>query len=170
MDPMAQKGDTLLDVNTDKGIVGSTGPNIQAVTIAMREMVSVFREEFSIQKKDYMFFELTSSMTRTTKVNPITTMSGLSNGVKYVKGVADILGSETTMRSIRLSSKNKSPQDSEYFDIIIEPYTNLPNKKFSISVIYRQKDLDTLSKKIVNLQHQIDQIIELMLKQSQTKD
>lgn len=169
MDPMAQKGDTLLDVNTERGVVGSTGPNIQAVTFAMREIVDMFQEEFFLQKKDYMFFELTSSMIRVAKGNPISTMAGLSNGVKHVKRVADILGTDLAMRSIRLSSKNKSPQDPEYFDITIEPYTSLPTKKFFISIIYRQNDLDTLTKKIMNLQQQVDQIIESIQRQDQTK-
>ena len=140
----------LLLLNTEKGVVGVTGPNVDSTLDAMNEIKKIFQDDFYTSKREYRFFELSALMHRESKINPINTMSKIAKGVRYIEGRAKILQTDLAVRSIRFSPPNKSPQDLDYFDFTIEPSTNLPTKLFLISVIYRQRELSDLSDKAAN--------------------
>jgi hypothetical protein len=48
MDPMVQKDGSLLDVNTEKGVVGVTGPNVDSTLDAMNEITKIFQDVSTI--------------------------------------------------------------------------------------------------------------------------
>ena len=52
----------LLLLNTEKGVVGVTGPNVDSTLDAMNEITKIFQDDFYTSKRDYKFFELSALM------------------------------------------------------------------------------------------------------------
>jgi hypothetical protein len=159
LDPLAQKQNMLLDINTEKQVIGITGPVLIDLFKTMNEMVMIMNENFYIEKKDFMFFELQGSMYKITKSNPLGLMTKVSKKASFLKLFSERLNSDVALRSIRISPSGLSPHDLDYFDIVIEPSLASPNKILQISIMYRQKDLDILSKRTSRIDSVINELI-----------
>jgi hypothetical protein len=157
--PFAQKPDALLDINTEKGVVGITGPNIPLCLDAMQEIVKLFEDQFYTTTQDYMFFEFNGLMHIASQTNPIITISKLSQGIKYVEKCSKILSKDLSIRSIHLVPKNKPMDDLDYFDITIEPLISAQTRILIASILYRQASLDLLSKEIRSIETKIESIV-----------
>jgi hypothetical protein len=159
LNPMAAKDDFLLDVNTDRGLIGVTGPNPANLVSAIEEVIEIFRGHYAIQNKDYMFFEFTGQIRRSTGINPITSMTKISEGVQYIEKCNKVFGTQFGLRSVRLAPKGVPAESSNYFDLTIEPLLSASERIMVVSVIIRYTEFETLKQKLSSIGAQMQQAI-----------
>ena len=104
------------------------------------EVKEVILNELDINfEQEVKFYEFTGDYNIESKKKAIDCISNLFSQIEFLSKSSSILGSETSLFTIRLIPKGQIPNQAEWFDIVIEPIILRPSH-FYASVVFRSKN------------------------------
>ena len=136
----ARKGSCVVDLIPDLQVIGVKGGNIEEVEEIYEEVKEVILNELDINfEQEVKFYEFTGDYNIESKKKAIDCISNLFSQIEFLSKSSSILGSETSLFTIRLIPKGQIPNQAEWFDIVIEPIILRPSH-FYASVVFRSKN------------------------------
>jgi hypothetical protein len=145
--PIARKGAVIIDVNDERGILGATSPIPALATQGLNEVLQTVKAKLKVDLESMaMFYEFIGNLEVETQPNPLERIGQISDKVKAFEAFGRIIGEEVSLFSLRLTPKNKVPNQTEWFDITIEPDPIQTASKYAISAVYRSGDKHKVEK------------------------
>jgi len=160
--PIAVKGNVVIDVNTDRLIVGVSSPEPEECINEFVIMEKAVTSRFSSLKKPYFYELLTELEIESNGVEPMKFLQRLSRENVIVKKLSSALGEPLFIFGYRLAKENSSPEDTEWVDIEIIPYLIRPHSSIYVSIVYRSSEREKVLEKGKKLNAIIDAISDLM--------
>lgn len=161
----AQKSGIILDVNSDRGILGASADSPELAINAFDELRTLFLNEFKVNLEEgSRFYEVLAEIKIESANNPSESISKVFKRNRLISEVGNILGQDLSMSTLRFVTKGKIPNQEEWLDITIEPDLIMPTQKYAISVIFRSKDKPVVNRFGENLKTNLLKIIEAIEK------
>jgi len=144
--PIASKGDVVVDVDTDRLIIG----------VSAREPEKCINEFLAVEKaltsrievmKEIHFYELLAELEVESKAEPFEFMRSISADDRIAKLLSDVLGEKLYVFGYRITKEGVLPYGSEWLDIEIVPSSARPHSAFYISMVYRSRDREKVLEK-----------------------
>jgi hypothetical protein len=151
---VARKGNSFVDINAEKEVLGVTGLSIEEAMATFADVSDVTKSDFGVDiEKDSRFFEILATFESDSDRSPIESVSRTLAESKLLSEVGEVLGEAVSPFSVRLVSKGRVPNQEEWVDITVEPSPVKPNRTYLISLIYRsaqKKNVWSFSKDLVS--------------------
>jgi hypothetical protein len=145
--PIARKGDVILDVNDERGILGVASPLPASAIQGFNEVLQLIKANLKVDPEIMAgFYELIGQCEVESKINPITKFGQISEKIKIMEEFSKVIGKDASLFSLRLVPKGEIPNQAEWFDITIEPHLVHPTSIYNISVVYRSLDKSKVQK------------------------
>ena len=121
-------------------MLAAEGNSLNKVISSADELIKIAGEDFHLDlNRDISYLELVVSLVVKTDVNPTINIQKF-----FGKGhdvFNDIMGVETSSRTINIVPKGYPISSVNWFDITIEPRQTLPESAYYIDVVYRDRDI-----------------------------
>lgn len=159
--PIAKKGNLIIDVNSDKGVIGVGGPSIPDAELAFNEIEKAVCDNFNVNPSvDVRFYEVLARLDYEEEGNNVLkNMKKIGNKALLTR-LGDIIGKEPILYGIRLVPEGMVPNQEEWFDIIVQPHIYKPNRVYQISITYRSVDRNNVFTTFRNLENITSRIIK----------
>jgi hypothetical protein len=159
--PIARKGNLIIDVNSDKGVIGVGGPSIRDVELAFNEIEKAIHDNFNVNPNvDVRFYEILARLDYEDEgKNILENMEKIGNKDLLTR-LGGIIGKEPILYGIRLVPKGTVPNQEEWFDIIVQPHIYKPNQVYQISITYRSTDRNNVFTIFRNLENITSRILK----------
>jgi len=160
--PVATKGDVVVDVNSDRLIVGVASPEPEE---CINEFIMVERAITSSfdTLKEVHFYELLAELEiKSGDVEPMEFLQRISKGSIITEKISSALGERLFIFGYRLAKEGTSPEDREWIDIEIIPFLIRPHSSLHVSVVYRSRDKEKVLEIGKRLRALVDAISDLM--------
>lgn len=138
---IAQKGENVIDGNTDRGILGVEGPSFESVNQGFEELRKITNEGLGFDIEEVArFYEVIEQFDVEALKNPLEIMIKAYGDSGILKMINNILEQETSLFSFRFVPRGKTPHQEEWFDITIEPDLITPTTVYAVNAVYRSAD------------------------------
>ncbi|MHA1595071.1 MAG: hypothetical protein ACTSXX_10075 [Candidatus Baldrarchaeia archaeon] len=160
--PIAAKGNVIVDVNTDRLIVGVSSPEPEECIDEFVTVEEAIRSSFDTLK-EINFYELLAEVEiKSNNIKPIEFMQKISKENIVAEKISDALKEPLFVLGYRLAKKDTSPEESEWIDIEIMPYLIRPHSSLYVSMVYRSRNREKILEKSKKLKTIVDAINDLM--------
>lgn len=161
--PIAQKGDIVIDVNDDRGVIGVSSPSPTSTVQGFNEVLRLAKTNLKVDPESMAaFYEFIGQCEVETRLNPLETIGQISEKVKAIEEFSKVIGEDTSLFSLRLAPKGEIPNQTEWFDITIEPHLIHTTSIYTISVVYRSKDKSKVQKFVDEFLVNIAKILDII--------
>jgi len=160
--PVAVKGNVVIDVNTDRLIIGVSSPEPEECINEFAMVEKAVTSRFNSLKRPYFYELLTELEIGSEEVEPMKFLQSLSRKSVIAKKLSDALGEPLFVFGYRLAKENSSPEDTEWVDIEIIPYLIRPHSSIYVSIVYRSSEREKVLEKGKKLNAIIDAINDLI--------
>ena len=148
---IARKGEIVIDINDERGFMGAASPSPALTIQGFNELLQLAETNLNTNLEGMAaFYELIGSLEVETDLNALEKIRQLSESTKPIEQFGKIMGEDVSLFSLRLIPKGKIPNQTEWFDITIEPDV-MKTSTYRISVVYRSKDKSKVQKFIDEL-------------------
>jgi len=159
--PIAQKGENIIDGNSDRGFLGVEGPSYESAIRGFNELKELIKGNFGIDfDEGARFYEIIAKFDVDTVKNPLEAVSRVFGDNGLMATIDNILEQETSIFSLRFTPKGRIPNQEEWFDITIEPDLIKPTTTYAILLIYRGADRSKVEKFGEGLESKILRLID----------
>lgn len=158
--PVVAKEGVVIDVDTDRLIVGVSSSKPEECVNEFLNIERAVTLNFDALKAP-CFYELLMEL-EIKKAKPMEVLQEMSRGNIIAEKLSKVLGEELFVLGYRLARKGTSPEENEWVDIEIMPYTLKPYSSIYVSVVYRSESRERVVEKSKNFKALLDAINELM--------
>ncbi len=145
--PIARKGETTIDTNDERGILGATSPSPALAVQSLNELLQLIKSNLGIDlDKTVTFYEMIGHMDIDTDQNPLEKIGQIHKENTSLKEFSEILGKDVSVFSLRLIPRNEIPNQTEWLDITIEPDIIKTTSTYNVSAVYRSPDKSKVQK------------------------
>lgn len=160
--PVAVKGNVVIDVNTDRLIIGVSSPESEECINEFMIVEKAVTSKFDSLKKPYFYELLAELEVESDRIEPMKFLQKLSGENVMVKKLSNALGEPLFLFGYRLAKENSSPEDTEWIDIEIIPYLIKPHSSIYVFIVYRSNEREKVLEKSRKLKAIIDVISDLI--------
>ena len=158
---LARKGETIISVETESGLIDVVGRSLQEVKDAFEELVSIIRSELGINlHANIRFYSCVVHYKINTGRTPRNEIAKTENP-NYIARFSQVLGEDVSLFSVRLLPRGTSPNNENWFDITIEPDV-LDETLYHVGVTFRNLDKEKTERFVRNLENSILRLIEVI--------
>lgn len=159
---LGRKGESVVYLSTTENIFGVRSKTLEEAMKAFKELSEIIATELDIDlNSNVWYYELTAHYLCKTGSLPIENIAKVIEGNPYFSKFSEVLEREISTFSIRLSPKNKIPNQEEWFDIAIEQDT-LKSDSYHVGVVIRSPEKRKIEKIRVNLTEKIERLIKII--------
>jgi len=160
---IARKGEIIIDVNDERGVLGATSP-LPALTIqGLNELLQIVKTNLKADPESMAaFYELIGHVEVETQLNPLEKIGQVFEKSKAIEEFSKILGEDVSLFSLRLAPKGEIPNQTEWFDITIEPHLIQTTSTYSIAAVYRSRDKSKVQKFTEEFLSRITEILNVI--------
>lgn len=144
--PVAVKGNVVVDVNTERLIIGVSSPEPEDCISEFVVIEKAVTSKFDALKKPYFYELLAELEIGSDGIEPMEFLQKISKGNLVAKKISNALGESLFVFGYRLAKENTSPESNEWVDIEIIPYLVRPHSSMYVSVVYRSKNREKVLK------------------------
>jgi hypothetical protein len=156
----AQKDSVILDVNSNRGILGVSADSYSPAIKSFNELSDILQNEFNVDfKEESRFYEIIAEIKIVSVHNPLESMSNMFKKNRFISKVGKILEQDVSMFTLRFIPKGKTPNQEEWLDLVIEPDLLMPYQRYSVSLVFRSQDKLVMEKFGENLESNLLKII-----------
>ena len=159
--PLAAKGDLVIDVDTDRLILGVSSPKPEECVNEFVVLEEAVRSSFEALKEAY-FYELLAELEVRSPVTPFEFMKKLSDGNVVAERLSKALGEPLFTFGYRLVKEGTSPEESEWVDIEVMPSLDRPRSSIYLSMIYRSRNREKVLEKGANIAVLAKTVVEMI--------
>lgn len=147
---VAKKGNILLEFDSSAQIIGTEGSDpIESVNV-FSEVIDIVKTTLAPDIDKYAhFYELISNYSIETDEKPLELLGKIDfSGLN--KKITEIIQEPVSTYGYHFCSSNKDIENTDWFDVNIQPTTRRWGKTFDVLTVYRSKDkskLDTFTTK-----------------------
>jgi energy-coupling factor transporter ATP-binding protein EcfA2 len=156
---IGRKGETAVEVETDGGDVWVVGRSLQEAQSSFEELVKVVDSEIGVLLHNHVKFYWAMGHYRiATGKAPYSEIAKVENK-ECVNQLSKIIGQDLSSFSIRLGSKNATPNDLTWTDIAIEPDT-IDERLYHVGVVFRNPDKEMTETFVKDLENKLLRLIK----------
>jgi len=160
---IAQKGDAIIDLDDERGVLGSTSSSPVFTLESFNEVLQLIEDNLDVDLDEVAaFYELIAHVSIETDKNPLEKMEQISEKSKHIKQFDKILHENISDYTLRLVPRGRVPNQTEWFDITIEPDVIKATSNYRVSVIYRSKDKAKVQNFTQDLIQNLTSIIDII--------
>jgi len=142
---IARKSDFIVNLDTDRNLLGLAGKSSDNILEAFDELIDVFRREMNVNlESKTKYYETVGIYHIHTRKKPSEQFSLISERMDLFKKLNEVLKTPVSTFGVRLCPKNAIPNQIEWFDIAIEPEI-LESKQYYSSIVFRSAKKDTVA-------------------------
>lgn len=157
---IAQKGETMIDINDERGFLGATGPSPASAIQGLNEVLQLVKTNLKVDLEGMAaFYEMIGNLEVETDVNPLEKIGQLSERNKSFEEFGKIMDEDVAPFSLKLIPKGKIPNQTEWFEITIKPDLIKPTT-YRITAVYRSKDKSKVQKFVNESMSKISKILD----------
>jgi len=163
--PIALKGNVVVDIDSDRVIIGVSSPNPEE---CIDEFVTVEKAITSYIEalKEAYFYELLAELEVRSGIAPMELMKRISCCNTVVEEISKVLGERLFIFGYRLTRDGFSPEESEWVDIEILPSLARPHSSLYIAIVYRSREREKVLEKGRNIKSLINAVRNLVMQSS----
>jgi len=159
--PIAKKSSIIVDINTEKGIIGLLSPDISMVLEEFNEIEKVIEEDLMINLRPY-FYEVLVEIEIFSEDDPLRIFKNISRNIELIRKISDILNHDSQVFGIRICSANSVPDSPNWFDIEIIPAIEKPSKAYHVYIVFRNTDKNKIYDFCSNLEYKVKELISTL--------
>lgn len=160
---IARKGDVMIAINDERGVLAVTSPLPRTTIEGFNDLVQLIRVHFKVDPESMAsFYELIGHVEVKLNFNPLERIGHVCD--KSFKEFSEVMGKDVSLFSLRLAPKGEIPNQTEWFDVTIEPSLLKITSACNVSVIYRSKDKSKVQGFTENFVANVTKILEIIEK------
>jgi hypothetical protein len=157
---IARKGEVIIDVNDDRGVLSASASSPKTAIDGLDEVLGLIKTNFKVDLGEMAsFYELIGHIEVETDQNPIEKIGHIMKENRFIREFGQILGEDVSLFTLRLSPIGKVPNQTEWFDITIEPDV-IKTSIYNIEAVCRSNDKSKVQKFTEELIPKISKIID----------
>jgi hypothetical protein len=142
--PIAQLGDSTIDADMRRGIIGLNASSISEAVTGFRQLMDILQTELKVDIIDHTWFvEFACDLNIRGDERAIDALRSIETDVANV--TAKAFGESMGIFSLRLGSKEHDPSGPDWFDFRIEPLLRNP-QVYIVTIVFRNSDLNDVLK------------------------
>jgi len=149
--PIASKGSVVVDINSDRMVIGVSSPEPEECINEFVEIEKVITSNIEALRETY-FYELLAEIEVKSNAKPLEFLKKISSRNVIVEELSEALGEPLFVFGYRLAKEDTSPEESEWVDIEIMPSLARPHSSLYVAIIYRSKELERVLEKGRNVE------------------
>ena len=158
---IAQKGDTEIEVNDERGVLAATSPIPISAMQSLNEIIRIIKEKLGVDLTEKaIFYELMGNLDIKTGRNATEMIERISEKNKCMEEIGKILNHDISNYTLRLVPKGQVPSQTEWLDITIEPNIIKPSTTYRVLLIHRSKDKSQMEKFIQSWMENVTNVIK----------
>lgn len=158
---IGRKGETAVEVESDSGDIGVVGRSLQEAQSSFEELVKVVDSEIGVLLHNHVKFYWAAGHYRiATGKAPQSEIAKVENK-EYANQFSKIIGQDLSSFSIRLGSKNATPNDATWTEIAIEP-DPIDERLYHVGVVFRNPDKEMTETFVKNLENSLLRLIKVV--------
>lgn len=160
---IAMKGNTMVDIDLGKQIVGTSGTNSYEVGNVFAEIYDVIEATLVPDLKEKVtFFEVLSNYSIAVEENTLATFEKHKYENNIEQEISDILDEKLGNYSIHLCSNEKLVDSDDWFDIHILPSGRRSSRELDIFIVCRKPDKKKVEKVLENMDNNLSKIVKTL--------
>ncbi len=159
--PIATKGNVVVDVNSDRMVIGVSSPNPEECINEFIALEKAIMSNIEVLKEVY-FYELLAEVEIKSSVDPLEFLKGVSTRNAIVEKLSEALGEPLYIFGYRLAKEGTSPEESEWIEIELAPSLARPHSSLYVAIIYRSKEREKVLEKGRNLGDMVHAVHKLV--------
>ena len=160
---IAQKGDTEIELNDERGILAATSSSPELAIKCMNEVLQLMKNNLKVNLDEMAFFyELIGSFDIETDKNPLEIIAKINENEEYIDQFSKVLGENISNYTLRLVPRGQVPNQTEWFDVTIEPDVIEATSTYRTQIIFRSKEKIKVENFTQNLMRNITGIINII--------
>jgi hypothetical protein len=160
---IARKGDTIVDVNDERGVIGISSPSPASTIQGFNEVFQLIKSNLKVDPESMAsFYEFIGQCEVESEHNPLEKIGQISEKVRAVEEFGKVIGKNASLFSLRLAPKGETPNQTRWFDITIEPHLIHTTSVYTISVVYRSPDKPEVQKFVEEYLANITKILDII--------
>ena len=163
---IGKKGGVEFDLNCERQFFGITDSEISSTITEFIKIYNELEKESLILIKNISFFEYQSRFdVKLVGITPRELIQRNTTRIPLGKKVSEKLGFMTSVSNLSLGTKDSSPDNSEYFEILFRPLPSRLDTTLGIQIVRRMSDFSSLEKAAINIEKKFDSFIkEIIMK------
>jgi hypothetical protein len=158
---IGRKGETAVEVESDSGDIWVVGRSLQEAQSSFEELAKIVDSEIGVLLHDNVkFYWATGHYRIATGKAPHSEIARVENK-EYVNQSSKIIGQDLCSFSIRLGSKNATPNDATWTDIAIEPDT-IDERLYHVGVVFRNPNKEMAETFVKDLENRLLRLIKVI--------
>jgi len=156
---IARKSGVLIDIDENRNLIGASGESIENAMQILSEILSILREDFSIDlDTELNYVELISHYLIKSDHNPFEVLQDCS-GMKFKNIFQKILGTPVSEYRYSIIPSGTLPTSRNWFEITVSPKITMSTQAYWVEVIFRNTTCETVTAFASNLNSTISNII-----------
>jgi hypothetical protein len=140
---IARKDNLAIDMDPDKQILGASGNDISKVVSAYDEVHRMIEEKMGFPLSKFAsFYEAIGNFEVVTGNNPLAKIAEAATMREMAKSIGAVLGFDVSPFTVRVSSRGAVPNQTEWFEITVEPLIPKSDTTYFVSVVFRSVGRD----------------------------
>jgi hypothetical protein len=163
---LAIKGNMELVLNQDNKTLGVQGRDISEVVEGFNELRNFWTEELNPSPvAETHYIELGGEGIVMSNTNATGVFNDFWNRFEIMQKLSKIIGFDVTNYGLHLATRNTDPNNTEWFDLRIQPQVISSANKYYINIVWRSRDMD----KVLNGFTKLNDMIGALIKEVERK-
>jgi len=159
-DLLAIKGTIEVYASSERRLIGvRSETSTTDVLTAYEELISISIDVLGVDPANIMFHEFIGDLSVSTGANPMDVLAKVSQGVKEVGKIGNVLGIDASSIGLRIAPKGSNPASRKWLTLTIEPFFVSHSKRYHVQIVYRA-ELDAVKELTKHLDTRLKQIFE----------
>ncbi len=156
---VAQLGDSTLDVDIGRGILGIDASSPAEALTGFRQLIQILQKELNIDiPHSTWFVETIAELNVEGSRKALNALRNLYSQAELIKVTTQLLREPTALFGIRIGSAKNDPSGPDWFDLRIEPL--LRNSQiYYVNVVYRNSNEEKVLQFVEGLDIRVGKII-----------
>jgi hypothetical protein len=160
---VARKPDLAVRVDQEAQVVAIHAVDARAALREMEAVEVLLKEQFAVVSQSLaQYYEFMASMTVRAGVDPSEAWTALLSQTSVVEEASKVLRKDLSPFGLRLVPKGSVPNQTDWFDIRIEPEMHAPDSYHYIDVIYRNSDRADVFAFVRNLEKAVKALVSIV--------
>lgn len=145
--PIARRGDVIIDVNDERGIIGVASPLPDLTIKSFEEVIQLIKSNLKVDPESMAsFYEFIGHCEVESPHSPVEKIGHISEKISIIEEISKVIGRDTSLFTLRLAPKGEMPNQVEWFDITIEPHLIHARSVYTVSAVYRSQNKSLVQK------------------------
>jgi len=159
---VGRKGEATVYMDTSHGTLAVYGKSNKDVIEAFEQVSKIIRNELGFDlHSNVWYYEISTHYAVKTGSSPILNISRIVGDNPHFAKINSILGEEVASFSLRLSPKDRLPNDENWFDISIEQDLLLA-EVYHVGILFRNSSQESTKNFVLTLDDKIINLVNLI--------